>query len=396
MYGGSQQADAAVVSAAAAILEPPVTLPSLRAVGAERMEYADELRSAELAIEQARYAEAANAFSALHVPAAHHPDLALRALLGETWARLYLGELDAALGLGIRARSFSEQQEFGDADRADAVFRLGCVRLKRSDVALAISLFTVALELCDRSGEACDRLRARILEWRSRGYQLRRDWRAAQADVERALELAQFRNDEHTLAHVLFQASLVAERTGQTLLACFYAEQAREIFERVGDRQSAGRLLNNLGGLNFLLGRKEEAVEYLKRAVAAALELDATADAAQAISSLAQVHLRSGEPDIAESQARYALELLAGRDDFVDEIGNAQLVLGRALAEQGRLDDAEVALAAADESFARLSSVSHRAAVWTAQGDVARLAGDCETAADLFRRAADALQDFNF
>jgi tetratricopeptide (TPR) repeat protein len=384
------------VSAAAPLLEPPVSFPPLRAVGPERTEAAELLRVADEAVSRARWEDAAAAFGACDVSPSHHPDLALRALLGECWARLYLGELDEALALATRGRALSELPELTDADRADAIFRLGCVRLKRSEVALALCLFSVALDLCDRSRLGCDRLRARILEWRARGYQIRRDWTAAQADVERALELAQSDGDEHTRAHVLFQASLVAERTGQTLLACFYAEEARELFERAGDRQSAGRLLNNLGGLNFLLGRTDEAVAFLKRAIASALDLDATADAAQAISSLAQVHLRTGAPDLAEAQARHALELLSGRDDFVDEIGNAQLVLGRALLDQSRFDEAAAAFAAADASFERLSSTSHRAAVWTAQGDLARAAGDCDGAADLYRRAVDALQDFHF
>jgi tetratricopeptide (TPR) repeat protein len=384
------------VSAAAPLVEPPLSYPPLRAVGPERAEAADAVREAERASEGARYAEAAAAFAAVSVSASSHPVLALRVLLGECWARLYLGELDQALELATRGRALAERADFGDAQRADAVFRLGCVRLKRSEVALAISLFTVALDLCDRSSERCDRLRARILEWRARGYQVQRDWRSAQHDVERALELAQANDDEHTRAHVLFQASLVAERTGQTLLACFYAEEARDIFDRLGDRQSAGRLLNNLGGLNFLLGRTEDAIGYLERAVACALELDATADAAQAISSLAQIHLRTGEVPLAEAQARHALEVLSGRDDFIDERGNAQLVLGRALTAQGRFDEAAAAFADADASFERLSSTSHRAAVWTAQGDLARAAGDCPGAADLYRRAVDALQDFHF
>jgi tetratricopeptide (TPR) repeat protein len=114
------------------------------------------------------------------------------------------------------------------------------------------------------------------------------------------------------------------------------------------------------------------------------------------VSSLAQVHLRTGEIEKAEEQARHALELLDGRVDFLDEIGNAQLVLGRALLEQGRLDEAEGAFERAEASFEQLSSESHRAAAWLAQGDVAARRGDDRSAARLYRRAAEALQDFRF
>jgi tetratricopeptide (TPR) repeat protein len=370
--------------------------PRLHAVVDERAELAGAIQIAEREIEVAHYAAAADQLAVLDVNATVYPDLALRALLDESWARLYLGQLSNALELAERARSLAERPEFGDAERGDAVYQLGCVRLKLANVSLAVSLFTVALDLCDRAEIGCDRLRSHILEWRCRAYQLQRDWDAARADVELALELAQSRGDDHTRGHVLFQASLVSERMGQTLLACFYAEQAHDIYERLGDRPNTGRMLNNLGGLNFLLGRHDEAVDYLKRAVSVALEADSTADAAQAISSLAQVHLRSGDPLLAETQARHALELLDGRRDFLEEIGNAQLVLGRSLAEQNLFDDSADWLAAAGDSFEQLSSVSHRAAVWTAQGDLARRAGDCERAADLYRRAADSLQDFHF
>jgi tetratricopeptide (TPR) repeat protein len=98
----------------------------------------------------------------------------------------------------------------------------------------------------------------------------------------------------------------------------------------------------------------------------------------------------------AEEQARHALELLDDRVDFIDEVGNARLVLGRALLEQGRLDEAEEAFDAADSSFAQLSSASHRAAAWVAMGDLATRRGDDRAAAHHYRNAAEALQDFRF
>src|SRR5581483_7289801 len=153
---------------------------------------------------------------------------------------------------------------------------------------------------------------------------------------------------------------------------------------------------NNLGGLEFSLGRPEQAIAHLKQAFAAALEVGMQQDAATAISSLAQVHLRTGDPAKAEEQALHALEIIDEREDMLDEIGNARLVLGRALIEQNRLDDAERELGAADEAFAKLSSASHRAAVWVAQGDLATRRGDDQRAAVLYRRAAEALQDFRF
>jgi len=157
-----------------------------------------------------------------------------------------------------------------------------------------------------------------------------------------------------------------------------------------------GELTNNLGGLNFLLGKPDEAVALLKQAFAIALDTGREGDAGRVVSSLAQVHLRTGEIGQAEEQARHALRLLEGREDYVDEIGSAQLVLGRALLEQGRLDEAEAAFTAAESSFGQLGSASHRASAWVARGDLAAARGDHKLAADLYKSAAEALQDVRF
>src|ERR671925_337000 len=247
-------------------------------------------------------------------------------------------------------------------------------------------------EFVDHSGESCDRLRANILQWRSRCYRRHRDWEAAREDIERALELAEAVGGNETVAHAHFQASLVAERNGNWPGARKHSERAKELYEAVDDPVNVGRLLNNLGALSFLLGHKEQAVAQLKEAFRIALELDDPAGA-HAVASLAQVHLRSGELELAEQQARHALELLDGRTDYLDEIGNAQLVLGRALLEQGRLDEAEQTFAQAEQSLSQLSSASHRATAWTAQGELALARGDDRRAGALFRQAAVALQD---
>jgi tetratricopeptide (TPR) repeat protein len=361
---------------------------------ADRMRAESAVVRAEAAIESQRYEEAVSLIEALdRLPV---PELHLRALLAESWARMYLGQIREALVVGAEARELAEAPRFTDLDRAEVLYRIGCCRYKLSSISSASDLFGEALRLAERSGLPCDRLRAHILEWRSRCYRRQRDWEAAREDIERALELAEGLDDRETIAHVYFQASLVAERQGQWVLARSYAERSKALYEEVADRQSIGRLLNNLGGLTFLLGKPDDAVDYLKRAFATALEIGADADAAQAVSSLAQVHLRTGNAPLAEEQARHALELLDGRADYIDEIGNAQLVLGRALLEQGRLDEAEAMFHAAESSFEQLSSESHRAAAWIAQGDLATTRGDDRAAARLYRRSAEALQDFRF
>jgi tetratricopeptide (TPR) repeat protein len=364
----------------------------------ERERVESVIARAEAANEDARYADAIEDLGSL-APALGTiaaPDLELRVLAAESWARMYEGDVRKAIDLLTRARGLVEAPPFTDVERADVLYRLACCRYKLNSISTAVALYTEALDLATRSGLPSDRLRAHIFEWRSRCYRRQRDWEAAREDVERALELAEGLNDRHTIGHVYFQASLIAERTGHWVLARSYAERAKAIYEELRDQANVGKLLNEIGALNFQLGKPDDAVRYLKEAFKVLLDVGDDTDAGRVISSLAQVHLRTGKVDLAEEQAKQALELLEGRVDHLDEIGNAQLVLGRAFLEQGRLDDAEKVFSAAESSFDQLSSASHRAAAWIAQGDLAARRADDRRAADLYRRAAEALQDFHF
>jgi tetratricopeptide (TPR) repeat protein len=263
-------------------------------------------------------------------------------------------------------------------------------------VQTSLGLLNEALGLAERSGMPSDSLRSNILSWRSRCWRRMRDYEAAREDIERALQLAEDADDPRTIGDAFFQASLVADREGHWILARTYAERARAAYESLADKVHVGQLTNNLGGLNFLLGKTDEAVALLKEAFGIALDTGRDADAAQAVSSLAQIHLRTGDVDQAEEQARHALELLHDHEDYLDEIGSAQLVLGRALLSQNRLDEAEEAFAAAEASFGQLGSASHRASAWVARGDLATKRGDDRLAAHLYRTAAEALQDVRF
>ena len=188
----------------------------------------------------------------------------------------------------------AERTTFSDVERADVLFRLGVARYKLNSIQTAIGLFDEGLKLAERSEIPSDQLRSNILAWRSRCYRRRRDLEAAREDVERALELAEGLNDKRTAADIYFQASIIADREGHWVLARSYAERAKSAYEELSDRGNLGRLLNNLGGINFLLGHPEEAVDFLKDAVRIALEVGNDAEAAHAVNGIAQVHLRTG------------------------------------------------------------------------------------------------------
>ena len=364
----------------------------------ERERVESVIARAEAALESNSYQDAVDEISQLGnaLDTVAVPALQFRALLAQSWGQMYVGEVRDAIARLESARHLAEAPTFSDVDRAEVLYRLGVCRYKLSSIATAVALLSESLDLAERSGLPADRLRSNVLGWRSRCYRRQRDWEAAREDVERALELAEGLNDRSTVAHHYFQASLIAERTGHWVLARSYAERAKGQYEELADQANVGKLLNNLGGLNFQLGRPQEAIKHLKDAYRVLLDVGSEADAGYVVSSLAQVHLRTGETKLAEEQARHALELLGDRVDVLDEIGNAQLVLGRSLLEQDRLEEADDMFKAAEASFEQLSSVSHRAAAWVAQGDLAVRRGDDRHAAHLYRRAAEALQDFRF
>ncbi|HZD86939.1 MAG TPA: tetratricopeptide repeat protein [Gaiellaceae bacterium] len=364
----------------------------------ERGRLEGALARAEALYEANEDLEAAAAFTPLVATARATgvPELQVRALVGSGLAKMRVGEQRAALKLLNEAREISEAESFSDVERADVLLRLGGCRYQLNSIQTALALLNEALGLADRSGLPCDRLKANILAWRARCWIRQRDFEAARDDVERALELARSVDDLRTIGAAYFQASQLADREGHWVLARTYAERAREAYAELSDRVHVGDLTNNLGGLNFLLGNTDEAISLLKEAFSIALETGRDVDAGRAVSSLAEIHLRTGSVEQAEEQARHALELLAERVDYLDEIGSARLTLGRALLEQNRLDEAEQEFTAAEASFEGVGSASHRAAAWVARGDLASRRGDHEVAAGLYRSAAEALQDVRF
>ncbi len=354
------------------------------------------LARAEALSEAHQYSEAIEAFTDARSAGTWAPAFELRALSGAAWALQQSGDINPALELLQQARDVAEGLQFSDVDRADVLFRIGVCRYKLSSVGTAVALFDEALALAERSGLPCDLLRADILGWRSRCHRLQRDYVAAHEDVERALELAQDMGDRRAIANTYFQASLIAQRQGHWVLSRSYAQRAKDLYQELNDERNVGRLLLALGGLTLLLGDEDQAVEHLKASFSQALESDSPPDAAQALQGLARVHLNRGEYDQADELARKGLALLEGREDYLHEVCPSQLVLGRALMERGRLDEAGDCFRKADAAAEQLASVSHRAEAWVALGDLAARRGDDRESARLYRNAAEALQEIRF
>ena len=195
------------------------------------------------------------------------------------------------------------------------------------------------------------------------------------------------------LAETYLDASLVAERRNEYTLAREHAERSKALFERVADHEYVGKLLNNLGQLRAITGKPDEAVPLLRESFRIAVEQDNKVDAAFAASSLASARMHTGDLDGAIESGNRAIELLGPREEYREEVGNARMVIGRAAMSLGRIEEAEGSFKAAADCFAAVETVSHLAGAWVALGDVAAAQGQAGRAAELYRQAAEALQD---
>lgn len=380
------------MAAAATLPELPPLTPPLSVVRTDDA----ALSAAEALVTAGRHADGAAALRELWEDVRHEPALALRQRLALAWAELYLGDLDEAGRLLDSADALAGSPRFDAADRAEVLLRRGCVAFSRAQVAEAATLLTQAIDANERAPRPRPALAARAHEWRARCRIFQRDVEAAGRDVERALEAATACGDRELESAALFQASIVAERQEQWLLARCYAEQALSLQRSIGNGIAVARVLNNLGGIAFLMGDVEAAEASLLEAIETAADAGSEPDLAQAVNSLAQVYLRSDRPAEARARSLRAIELLESRPDFREELGNAQLLVAQSLQLEGDPRSATEWLDRAEAAFARLGSTSRLATVWVARADVARELGDVEAAADLYRQAATCLQDLRF
>jgi len=350
---------------------------------------------AEAEIEGHRYTDALSELDSARaaLSAAGDPRLELRHALAYGWALHHAGRLEDALVEITAARERADALSGMEDARAIALYRMGVIRYKMGSLATAAALLDEAERACDAVSSPSDALRARVFNARAKVRRRQKDFTAAAEDVSQALELAHALDDDRVLAETYLDASLVAERQNQYSAAREYAERSKALFERVSDHEYVGKLLNNLGQLHAITGKPDKAVPLLRESFRIAVEIDNKVDAAFAASSLASARLHTGDLEGAIESGNRAIELLSDREEYREEEGNARMVMGRAMLELGAVDHAEQAFKAAAECFRVVETVSHLAGAWFALGDVAKQQGDTGKAAELYRRAAEALQD---
>lgn len=327
------------------------------------------------------------------VAATGSPELAARRLLGEGWALMEQGQIREGLDVLTKAREVVDENELDDALRAEALFKLGVARVKLGSTHVAITLLSEAHKLLEHSSLASDSLRAQVLAFRAAAYKRVGDIDAAREDAERAIELAEQLGDPRVIGASYMQASMIAEREGRFVLARTYAERAKAKYEEVEDQVQLGKVLNNLGLCQALLGKNDDAFGSLTRAYQIFLDLGANYESGAVVSSIASLHLETGDPVRAEEQARLAIKLIGDGKDDPEHDGEARLVLGKALLAQGRLEEAEGTLTPIKKLFESMRATGNLSRTLIALGDLAVARETQEEAATLYRRAAEIMQD---
>ena len=155
----------------------------------------------------------------------------LRAAIDEGAAQLDRGDVDAALRTLEGARALAVDTGSNDTDRAALLFHLGDAELARGAVADACSLLTLALDVCNRTLRAeRPAPRAHLRAPRTLPSPPPRVVRRAQPTSSARSSSPSRSSDDGTIAQASLQASIIAEREGQWIMAQFYAERARELF----------------------------------------------------------------------------------------------------------------------------------------------------------------------
>ena len=206
------------MAAAASFIE----LPPLTTLTLVRDDVADSLGEAELLVEQGRHDEAVERLEDLWSDVRGDAPLALRQRLALAWSEMYRGDLERCSSSSstpsIVALAALRRRRPRRASLPPRLRRAQAGRDRRCDLALHPRTRP------QRAGPSPSALlAANTYEWRSRCHQFRRDWDAAARDAERSLELATSAGDEPAQAHALFQASAIAERRKDWLVARYYA-----------------------------------------------------------------------------------------------------------------------------------------------------------------------------
>jgi class 3 adenylate cyclase/tetratricopeptide (TPR) repeat protein len=301
------------------------------------------------------HADAATFFERA-LEAAHHFDVPSREIyevasaLGH--ARFLLGRYEAATA------AYRIAQEHVDPDdpysEARLVIKQMDVPLRQKRYPQALRYLTRGLELLEGlEGAIAAAIRAELCAWygRTRAYQQR---------YEDALEWAQRAISEAgasggtadvSIGRAYFVLDLANVGLGRESDEP-YAERALEYFERAGNLRGVSATVNVLAARAYLAGRWEESIRLEKRSRDLDEEIGDSYSAAMSDLNIGEMLADQGRAEEAESRAREALRVWKAPGAEAGTIAaEATRLLGYAVAQQGRFDEALPLLEESRDAF---------------------------------------------
>ncbi|HJT63492.1 MAG TPA: AAA family ATPase, partial [Candidatus Limnocylindria bacterium] len=242
--------------------------------------------------------------------------------------------------------------------------------------------------------DADDDLAGASLAWRVRyvAHGTAGRFADAAADAEQVIALAGRAGDERQRLRGI--SNLAIALTYGPTAAETAARRLEALLEDVGTDRATGVVVKAATAqLEAMCGQFDSARTLYEGARATARELGQPVLAAQLALDVAEVELRAGEPATAEGVLREAADVLAGVGDTF-YLASVSSMLGRALAEQGRYQEAAAeaaraqSLAASDDLDAQSRWRGLRSAILVADGD-ARAAVDLARESVRLARDAD-------
>jgi tetratricopeptide (TPR) repeat protein len=170
--------------------------------------------------------------------------------------------------------------------------------------------------------------------------------------AERAIAKAEAAGEDRALAYACWLLDSSVVRQGQPTEAR-HTQRAVEIYKRLGDTESLGRVLTNLGAFEAAAGRWDRAMELYGEAAEHATRAGDVISAAYGDCNIGETLSDQGRFDEAEPRLRRALQVWDGSGD---EQGSAyaRALLGRLAVRAGEAEKGRVRLEGALADAVRL------------------------------------------
>ena len=289
------------------------------------------------------------------------------------------GELVPAADALNAARALSSGEPL---TRARLLHKRMIIAHMRGELAASVRRGSAAVRTLDQSdGQETRSLRAQLLvelafvRWRQGRFAL------SERLCRAAIEQAGYGGADRALAQASYVLDIVLVGLGRIDEAT-HCGRALAIYERLGDHQEQGNVLNVMGGLAAYRWEWDEALDLYRRAEECWRQAGDRAGVATAAANLAEILSDRGLDEQAAKQLGYALRICNAMGERTIA-ANTKALLGRAAARSGRVDEARACLTEAAAELSTLGEANYLEFAQTALAEAEAFGGDAALALEL-------------